>query len=197
MSQRLYDYWNLLELSYDDAVDFLKNKYGSVIDDYFKKDSYNGFMYSKIGAHGALQRGHYSRTSDGLYCHHISEDKYLNATSIDYCVMQNIPFSVHEKQNLVYADLVEHLILHVLITVKTRGKFGYPGVITYLLPQMLDWYVDKNVPTDWQKNCYKASYLTPDEAKVITSKIYHLLKKTFSDEQNFTSDIKELVRNYK
>lgn len=67
------EYENLLsKFNYDEAVEFLLQKYGSAQDDYFRENSYQRFLKKEIKN---ITKGKFSRTSEGLYCHHIDEKK--------------------------------------------------------------------------------------------------------------------------
>lgn len=105
MSEKLTNYEKLLSFPYDEAVEALLEKYGPVIDDYFREKSYQRFFNNEIKS---ITKGKFLRTSEGLYCHHICENKYHNLTNIDFCREQNAPYEVHKKENLVYCDLIEH-----------------------------------------------------------------------------------------
>ncbi|MVF15900.1 hypothetical protein EHF19_04880 [Lactobacillus sanfranciscensis] len=60
----------------------------------------------------------------------------------------------------MYCNLIEHLILHALITYETKRQFGFPG-FQILAQQVNDWYVKKHVPgkTNWQYQPCQAAYL--------------------------------------
>lgn len=75
------EYIELLNSSYEEAIDFLKNKYGEVTDNYYKKNSYQRFLNGEIKTIGL---GKYSKTKEGLYCHHIYEDQFLNLSSYSF-----------------------------------------------------------------------------------------------------------------
>lgn len=59
------EYKDLLLKTYDEAVVFLLQKYGSAQDDYFREKSYKKFMNEEIKN---ITKGKYPRTSEGLYC---------------------------------------------------------------------------------------------------------------------------------
>ena len=160
------EYKDLLSKTYDKAVDCLLQKYGPAQDDYFREKSYQRFMAGEIKN---ITKGKFSKTDEGLYCHHIDEKKYLNISDQSFVKMNKISFDYQRKDRLVYCDLIEHSILHVLIAKETSFKFGYPGYAVYLKPFIeewyLEWYLDKKVPKlKWMKNCYYKSFLTPQQA---------------------------------
>ena len=159
------EYLLLMDKNYDEAVSYLLKKYGAATDDYFRENSYNRFMNSEIKS---ITKGKTTRTSEGLYCHHIEENKYLKMTDFNYIKNQRIPFSAHTKDKLVYCNLVEHAILHMIIARETNNKYGKLGLDTYLKPMIYDWYVLKMIPNSgWQKHCYDKAFLNAKEAEEI------------------------------
>lgn len=203
MAEKIEEYKNLLSLSYEDAVESLLQKYGPVIDDYFREKSYNRFFNGEIKS---ITKGKFTKTSEGLYCHHVFENKYYNLTNKDFCKEQNAPYEVHKKENLVYCDLIEHFILHILITKETNGKFGWPGVRTYLLDNLVKWYVVcVNIPTEkWRLFCYKKAKLSKNEIttlfmevkKVLPSSLQPKFEKLYKDAKYACEHEEELNREY-
>ena len=203
MAEKIEEYKNLLSLSYEDAVESLLQKYGPVIDDYFREKSYNRFFNGEIKS---ITKGKFTKTSEGLYCHHVFENKYYNLTNKDFCKEQNAPYEVHKKENLVYCDLIEHFILHILITKETNGKFGWPGVRTYLLDNLVEWYVVcVNIPTEkWRLFCYKKAKLSKNEIttlfmevkKVLPSSLQPKFEKLYKDAKYACEHEEELNREY-
>lgn len=170
-------YQDLLSKNYDEAVDFLLQKYGSAQDDYFKEKSYKRFMNNEIKN---ITRGNFSRTSDGLYCHHIDENRMLKISDKDFCKKNKIPFEYQKKERLVYCDLIEHSILHALIAKESSSKFGAPGFIVYLAGIIEEWYLRKMIPNrEWMKNCYKKSFLVPQEAFDILKTMHNVIGENY------------------
>ncbi|WP_035050927.1 hypothetical protein [Carnobacterium pleistocenium] len=170
MQTKLEYYSDLLTLSYDEAIILLLNKYGTSKDDYFRESSYERFLKKEIRT---ITRGKYTRTSEGLYCHHIAENKYLNISDEVYISRNKYSFELQKKEQLVYCDLFEHLILHTLIAKETAGNFGIPGYDTYLYPMILEWYIGGVKPQkrEWLKKCYERAFLTSDETRNLLIKI--------------------------
>jgi len=165
---RYKEYVDLLSKTYDEAVAFLLHKYGPAKDDYYREKSYYRFMNGEIKN---ITKGKYSRTSEGLYCHHIDEIKELKISDQLFIKRKNIPFEYQKKDRLVYCDLIEHTILHVLITKETSHEFGYLGYEAFLKPIIEEWYIEEKIPSPkWMKNCYDKSFLNPEES-------VHILKK--------------------
>ena len=163
------EYLELLNRDYSNAVSFLLEKYGVATDDYFKEKSYERFFEGKIKSIG---KGKISRTSEGLYCHHIDENKYQKMADSNFIKNQNIPFSAQTKERLVYCDLIEHTILHAIISRETDNRYGRQGLITFLIPNILDWYIRGMEPyKEWELNCYNKSFLEYEEAEKILNAI--------------------------
>ncbi len=155
-------YLELMELDYQSACKALLEKYGAVPDDYFTEDSYRKLLN---GTRKTATKGKTSGTARGLYVHHIDEDKYLNMTNFKYIVDQQVPYETQKADRLLYCDLVEHTILHALLAVESKGKFGLPGYMTYLADNVLEWYSHGLVPAQgWRLTCYNKSILSKDEA---------------------------------
>lgn len=155
-------YMELLTKTYNEAVDFLLNKYGSAKDDYFRESSYQRFMNGEIKN---ITPGKITRTNEGLYCHHIDQIRWLNISDQNFVKRNNIPFESQRKDRLVYCDLLEHTILHVLIAKETSSKFGFLGYDVYLKPNIEQWYLEEIMPSlEWMERCFHKSFLEPQNA---------------------------------
>ncbi len=168
------EYLSLLSKTYNEAIEFLLEKYGTAEDDYYREKSYERFLNGEIKY---ITKGKFARSFEGLECHHISENKFLNMTDGSLIRSQNIPFEYHRKENLVFCDIVEHAILHNLIAKETSLEFGFPGYITFLRPKIEDWYVKKVTPrkSKWHIACYHKAYVTPEEAFDLLGKMDSIL----------------------
>ncbi|SPS07136.1 hypothetical protein [Latilactobacillus sakei] len=120
MTKKLESYLSLLDLSYIEAVKLLLVKYGPSVDDYFREKSYERFLNGEILN---ILKGNTSRSKEGLFCHHIDENKYLSLGKKEEVRRQKAPFSTQRQDRLVYCDLIEHAILHILIAKETDKKF--------------------------------------------------------------------------
>ncbi|TPR41954.1 hypothetical protein DY124_07860 [Apilactobacillus micheneri] len=160
----LEDIYKHSNLKYLDYVKYLKNKYGKVNDDYYKEKSYLKFKNGEIKN---PTKGKASKTSEGLFIHHIYEIKYENISNPAFIKTYKYPFKVQKSENLVYCSLLEHSWLHVLIYKETKGQLGYKGLELFLMTMISDWYIEKIIPTkkQWQKNVYKKSFINPKQAK--------------------------------
>lgn len=148
-------------------------KYGSAQDDYFRKSSYQRFLNEEIKN---ITKGNFSRTKEGLYCHHIDENKYLNMSNNFFVKKYKIPYEYHKKDRLVFCNLIEHGILHALISKETSFQYGYLGYSVYILPTIVEWYIDQKRPkSKWMKNCFNEAFLLPEEAVNIIYKMQQVL----------------------
>ena len=110
-----------------------------------------------------------SRTSDGLIAHHKAEDKMIMLST--KAIAEMCPYEWQFKENIVYCDYLEHLLLHVLICMyPSPEKFpmadvGIGGVVNFIVPELNDEYSGWKSKQDWRANCHnlieedKAVYL--------------------------------------
>lgn len=168
------EYLVLLSKTYNEAVEFLLKKYGAAEDDYYREKSYERFLKEEIKS---ITKGKFARSTEGLECHHILENKFLNMTNNEFIRSQNIPFKYHRKERLVFCDIVEHAILHTLISKETSLEFGYPGYTVFLRPKVEDWYVKNIIPqkSKWHIACYNKAYITLEDALDLLEKMDSIL----------------------
>jgi hypothetical protein len=189
-SEKLNTYLKLSELSYDDAVASLLAKYGSAKDDYFRPKSYQRFLDGEIKS---ITRGKYARFSaDGLYAHHILENRYIDLANLDVIRSNNYPFEYHRREHLVYADAFEHLVLHAIITRESTGKPPYVGIGGFDIISALieEWYIIGRQPkAEWYQAAYHHAYLSKHEATYLLS----FLDKQFVKDKR--SPMMELAKN--
>lgn len=177
--KRYEEYLDLLSINYEEAVDRLLKKYGPAQDDYFRESSYQRFMNGEIKN---ITKGKFSRTSEGLYCHHMDENNWLKISDQSFVKEYKIPFDNQRKNRLVYCDLVEHTILHVLITKETFFEYGYAGYEVFLKELMEEWYLDERIPNpEWMKKCYMKSFLEPQKAFHVLKEMQKVLGEIYFD----------------
>jgi len=97
----------LLNSSYEECCEFFKKKYGPVPKKFFVNET----CRSKTQGN--------ARGKDGLYIHHIDEDKAILLSTPD--VAAKNPFEYQQADHLVYVNLLEHLLLHIKIVEKTNS----------------------------------------------------------------------------
>lgn len=122
-----------LRMTYSELVEYLLKKYGSAKYDYFRTESCKS-KNPKV-----------SRTNEGLYCHHIDEDKAIMLCDDRFATDNS--FEYQKADRLVYCNVLEHLILHIKIIEEPRNKNankmeiqGLGGVRNYFIPQINDYY---------------------------------------------------------
>ena len=130
---------NLQKLSYQDIVQYLLKKYGPAKMDYF------------TDASCLKKNAKVSRAAAGLECHHIDEDKAIQLSRPEIAAQQ--PFAYQKKDRLVYANLLEHLILHIKIAEHPSGEAPadqLPGIGgAMILTRMLnDVYSEKELTSE-------------------------------------------------
>lgn len=164
-SKELKYYKGLLEYTYDELCEMLLNKYGHSTDDYFSEKSYIRFLNGEIKT---ITKRKITRTKEGLYCHHIDEDKQIMISDPTYIKEFNIPFEFQKKERLVYCDLIEHSALHILIAkengTKNRQRLGIGGYVNFMRPELIIWFEFGMIPKGWKLNCYNALSLTKKDA---------------------------------
>lgn len=136
-------YEKMLNFSYADNVKYLLKKYGAAKHDYFKDT-------------GCKQKNPLvSRTAEGLYCHHIDEDKAIMLSNDQYAAAN--PFDYQKKSRLVYCNLLEHLLLHVKIAEEPRNAGvnenelpGIGGAINFICKDLNDIYGGKQFTEEWR-----------------------------------------------
>ena len=138
---------NQLKMTYDELVKYLLDKYGPAEYDYFLNENFKS-KNKKV-----------SRTDEGLYCHHIDEDKAIMLSNDKYAV--NNPFEYQKADRLVYCNALEHLILHIKIVEEPRNKNankmelqGIGGAINFLCPQINDYYNGYEFKQQYLKNIF-------------------------------------------
>lgn len=128
------NYYNsLLQMPYNQIVETLLSKYGKAQYDYFVNED-------------CKTRNHrISRTKEGLFCHHIDEDKAILLSNDKYAI--NNPFEYQKADRLVYCNFLEHLLLHIKIAEepkKTNANIselpGIGGAVCFLVKQINDFY---------------------------------------------------------
>lgn len=126
-----------MTMTYLDAFRFLqKNNYRNHYEcryDYFNEQSFNNLKHRNFRTkNGKYRLPNYNTKrskykSDGLILHHFYENKFPNLSYLS-SIRQHSDFLYQRKENLVYCNLLEHLILHALIFKETKNeKLGIGG----------------------------------------------------------------------
>lgn len=93
------EYSTVSTKTYIDYCNYLLEKYGAVNGDYF---SANFIPNMDI-----------KRRDENLFIHHMREDRVANLSNID--IARANDFEYQKAHNLVYANLLEHILLHIMI----------------------------------------------------------------------------------
>ena len=140
----MVEFQQVKDMTYKQYCDYLQKKYGIGLADYMTK-SYNINPKCK-------------RTKEGLIAHHKTEDKMVMLSNKVYAQM--CPFEWQQKENIVYCDYLEHLLLHVLICKYPSSDkildadVGIGGVVTFLVPELNDLYSGWETKQEWRKTCH-------------------------------------------
>ena len=125
-------YSMIMKMKYNELVQFLINKYGPAQYDYYTNENCTSKNQKVV------------RSSEGLFCHHIDENKAIKLSNHDYAI--NNPFEYQKKERLVYCNFLEHLLLHILIYEEfnnsntNEDKLGIGGAVDYLVEQLNDYF---------------------------------------------------------
>lgn len=140
----LVEYEKIKFFSYFEYCQYLQEKYGIGKYDYMTK---NWNKNKKA-----------SRTNEGLIAHHRYEDTAIMLANKDFA--KNFPFEWQVKENLIYCDYLEHLLLHVMICEnpsKNKVDFmdvGIGGVVNFLVPELNDLYSGWVSKQAWRLSCH-------------------------------------------
>lgn len=136
-------YESLLKTSYNEAVKYFLKKYGKAKHNYFKDTNCT------------IKNSQVTRTSEGLYCHHIDEDKAIMLSNDKFAAAN--PYDYQKANRLVYCNLLEHLLLHVKIAENPNAQAnenelpGIGGAINFICKDLNDIYAGKEFTDDWRK----------------------------------------------
>ena len=141
---KMAEFEKVKDMTYLEYCDYLQEKYGIGRADYMTREFNKN---RKV-----------TRTSDGLIAHHKAEDKMILLSTKD--VAKTCPYEWQKKENIVYCDYLEHLLLHVLICkYPSRDKHpladvGIGGVISFIVPELNDLYSGWVSKQAWRNNCH-------------------------------------------
>ncbi|AXK51637.1 hypothetical protein [Spiroplasma alleghenense] len=133
----------LLELNYEDCCNYFINKYGKVGGNYFNDEECTR-KNTKV-----------TRGKEGLYIHHIDEDKAILLSTPEYA--RENPFEFQKADRLVYCNLLEHLLLHIKIFEypnknKNIGEdVGIGGIYNFIAPELNDIYSGISYKQPWKQ----------------------------------------------
>lgn len=133
------EYNKIKNYTYLEYCDYLQKKYGIGLSDYMTK-SYN--KNSKA-----------SRTKDGLVAHHKMENHAIMLSKKE--IAKIFPFEWQKAENIVYCNLLEHFLLHILICEFPEDVTGFMdvgigGVINFIGPELNDLYGGWETKQEWR-----------------------------------------------
>lgn len=131
-------------MSYNDFVNHLIRKYGSVPYDYFCNENC------------ASEQRKNSRTEDGLVIHHIDECSIANLSNRN--TAKNYSFDYQKSYRLVYCNLLEHFLLHIKIVKEfnhINNTVGFGGLAS-ISSQINEYFSNPPTVSKWQINLYNA-----------------------------------------
>ena len=145
------EYQNVKDMTYIEYCDYLQDKYGISPVDYINKN--------------CNKNGKVTRTKFGLFVHHKMEDHaILLSTPV---VIKERPIEWQYRENLVYCDFLEHLLLHILITEypsenRIENEMVGSGGIVFITKNLNDFWTIECLPDkavglsmlEWQQNCF-------------------------------------------
>lgn len=133
----------MLNMNYDECCNYLKQKYGIITKSYFTDETCKS-------ATNSIKRG-----KEGLYIHHIDEDKAILLSTPAYAIKN--PFSYQMGERLVYCTLLEHLVLHIKIMEYPHPNknpdemVGFGGIFNFQMPELNDIYSGIQYKPEWKK----------------------------------------------
>lgn len=138
------EYNTVKAFTYLEYCDYLQQKYGIGLCDYMSENW--------------KKNGKVTRTKEGLYVHHKYEDHAIMLGNPEYA--KKNPYEWQKRENLVYCNLLEHLLLHLLICeypAEDKNKneqVGIGGVVNFIVPELNDVYSGFVSKQQWQQNCH-------------------------------------------
>lgn len=158
-------YASMLNMSYQDIVSTLLKKYGSAKHNYFKDTNCT------------MKNPQVTRTSEGLCCHHIDEDKAIMLCNSKFAAAN--PYEYQRANRLVYCNLLEHLLLHVKIAEKATENelLGIGGAINYICKDLNDIYSGKEFKEAWRRNIADKVKEDFDDYIVILRYLWRVIEK--------------------
>ena len=133
-----------LGMTYKELVDYLLEKYGPSEYDYFVNESCRTKNKKIV------------RSSEGLICHHIDEDKAIMLSDPRFAV--GSPFEYQKASRLVYCNILEHLILHIKIAGEANEEtvgMGIGGAVVFICPELNDYYNGFDFKREYQRKAHE------------------------------------------
>ena len=162
-------YVDELKMSYKNLVAHLLAKYGPAKGDYFLTETCRS------------KNNSISRGKEGLFCHHIDEDKAILLSNPDFAVRN--PFEYQKANRLVYCDILEHLILHIKIAEEAKSEaanenelVGIGGAATFICRQINDCYSGRYLTQSFMVKIKEQIQDKFNDYIIILQRLYDLIK---------------------
>lgn len=171
---KMAEFEKVKEMSYEDYCCYLQTKYGIGRADYMTRSF--------------IRNQKVSRTSEGLITHHKAEDKMILLSTKK--VAEKCPYEWQQKENIVYCDYLEHLLLHVFICKYPSqdripiADVGIDGVIIYIVPELNDLYSGWVSNQSWRVKCHNRVI----EDKEVYLKILKIFVNYLQEEKELDKD---------
>lgn len=169
-----------IKMPYNELLNYLIKKYGPAKYDYFSTPECKS------------KNKKASRSSEGLYCHHMDEDKGVNLTSAFHAVRQ--PFEWQRKERLVYCNALEHLLLHMKIDVLRQNKemsspmdieiFFTSHGVHMVCKTINGLFADDKPANGWRMKCYNEIKENYDDYICIVRAFMLYIEKNYKGEKN-------------
>ena len=160
----IMEYETVKSWDYGRYCEYLREKYGAPEKPYFTK----GF--------GSVTKQ--TRTSEGLYLHHIQEMHGIMLSTKEYAMVA--PYEWQEAKELTYCNLLEHLYLHMLIAedaiyhpenhAEDLGDVGIGGIVVFFIPELNDIFGGARYSAKWKESCARAVRKHKDTYKALLSR---------------------------
>lgn len=136
------DIEKMLKMDYEECCKFLKKKYGKIKEPYFLNEKC-------LSPNPRIKR-----SKEGLYVHHIDEDKAIMLSTKEYA--QQYPWLYQQGDRLVYCNLLEHLVLHIKIMEypnpsRHEELVGFGGAFNFMIPELNDIYSGIQYELPWKQ----------------------------------------------
>ena len=137
----------MLNSTYNECNKLMVKKYGAIKQSYFHTKTCKS------------QRASIKKGSEGLFIHHMDEDKGIMLSTSNYAVTN--PWEWQQGERLVYCNLLEHLVLHIKIVEypnKLQNKHelcGIGGIYNFIVPELNDIYAGIKYSQPWKQAVVK------------------------------------------
>ena len=183
-----------MQMTYDELQAYLIEKNGVALYDYF------------LTPECKTKNRKVSRTKEGLFCHHMDEDKGIRLSNTNCARSQ--PFEWQKKERLVYCNILEHLILHIKISVMYQEcglsqpryveNFVMPGVY-YICNDINDMYNNDGTNVQWKRRCYeeiKDNY--DDYISILKALLFYIDDKYYGDknEKRYINAVDRIIKEF-